>query len=383
MTDKDRPVPLSVPDLRGNERDYLARCVRDNWVSSAGPFVSEMERRLAELCGRAHAVAAVNGTAALHLALLAAGVAPGDHVIVPDWSFAACANAVRHAGAVPLFVDVSPESWTLDPDLVRDALEDFDGGRIAAVIAVDALGHPADFDRLGPVCAAAGVPLIEDAAGAIGARYKGRPAGGLADAGTFSFNGNKLVTAGGGGMIVTDDAAWARRMRHLSTQARMAAAYEHDEVGFNYRMTNVNAAIGLAQLERLGEMLAAKREIAARYDAALAGRSDLAPMPRAPWAETNFWLYSVRAAGPAAAEALAAHLGDGGIEARVFWRALSTQAPFRAFPRRLSGVAGALSGAVVSLPSSSNLTADQQERVISRLAGWPARSQSPAAAAAR
>jgi dTDP-4-amino-4,6-dideoxygalactose transaminase len=362
------PIPLSVPDLRGREREYLARCVDDNWVSSAGPFVSELERRSAELCGRRFAVATCNGTAALHLALLGLGVRPGDLVIVPDWTFAATANAVAHAGATPCFVDVRSDDWALDPDLMAEALDA--NPSVRAAIAVDPLGHAADFDALAPVCAERGVALIEDAAAAIGARYRGRPCGAFGGVSTLSFNGNKTVTAGGGGMALTDDEATARRVRHLSTQARPGPEYEHDAVGFNYRMTNVNAAIGLAQFERLEEMIAAKRAIAARYDAALADRNDIRPMPRPAHSESGCWLYSIHLASEADARALVATLAEAHIEARIFWRSLSRQKAWAGAPSRLSGVSAALSGTVVSLPCSSSLTDGQQERVLDALAGW-------------
>lgn len=363
-------IPLSIPDLRGREAEYVGACVRDNWVSSAGPQVGALEERIAALTGCRHAVATCSGTAALHLALLAAGVGRGDSVVVPDWTFAATANAVIHAGATPLFVDVSWESWTLDPELLGAALETAANGRIAAVIAVHALGHPAEMDALRAVCRRFSVPLIEDAAGAIGAAYRGRPVGALGDAAMFSFNGNKLLTTGGGGMIITDDAAWAEKARSLSTQARVPGAYRYLAAGFNYRMPSLNAALGLAQLERLGEMLAAKREIAAAYDGAIAGRDDLEPMPRRPWAESNNWLYSVRCAAREDAAALTEHLAGAGIEARPFWEALSAQPPYAWAPRRLNGVAASLSGCVVSLPSSSSLGADEQARVIDALAEW-------------
>ncbi|MEE9209881.1 MAG: aminotransferase class I/II-fold pyridoxal phosphate-dependent enzyme [Kiloniellales bacterium] len=362
-------VPLTAPDLRGNEAAYLNACVVENWVSSAGRFVGEMERRMATLIGRGHGVATVNGTAALHLALIAAGVEPGDRVLMPDWTFGATANAVYHAGAQPYFIDVTHATWTLDPDLVAQALAD-PANRIRAVIAVHALGHPADLDPIGDCCATAGVALIEDVAGALGARYRSRPAGAFGDLAVFSFNGNKTVTAGGGGMVVTDDGASARRMRRLSTQARSGHGYRHEEVGFNYRMTNLNAAVGLAQLERLDEMLAAKRAIAQAYDQALAGRSDLKPMPRAEWAESSCWLYSVLCGSPPDAEALVAHLDARAVEACVFWISLSAQAPFALAPRLLTGAAAALSGRVVSLPSSSGLGAGEQRRVIEALAAW-------------
>jgi dTDP-4-amino-4,6-dideoxygalactose transaminase len=371
-------IPLAVPDLRGNEAKYLAQCVADNWVSSVGPFVTEMERRLAALSARRHAVATVNGTAALHLALLALGVGRGDLVVVPDWTFAATANAVVHAGATPLFVDVTEESWTLDATLLDRALADHKG-RVKAAIVVHALGHPGDMDAIMPVAARHRVPVVEDAAGAIGASYKGRPVGSFGAAAIFSFNGNKVATAGGGGMVVADDDAIARTVRHLSTQARPGTDYIHDAAGFNYRMTNLNAAVGLAQLERLDDMVAIKRRIAARYAEAVAGRADMSFMPRRAWAESSAWLSSVLVARADDAAALVDHLARSAIEARVFWRALSPQAPYRGAPRLLSGVAAALSGRVVSLPCSTSLSDADQGRVLDALAAWRGQALSRAA----
>ena len=362
-------IPLATPDLRGREAEYLLQCVRDNWVSSAGPFVTAVEQRIAELAGTAHAVATVNGTAAIHLALIASGVTPDSHVIVPDWTFAATANAVCHAGARPWFVDVTPDSWSLDANLVNEALKQADC-RVDAVIAVDPLGHPADMDAIRAVCARAGVKLIEDAAGAIGGRYQGRPCGGLGDFGTFSFNGNKTVTAGGGGMIVTDDERAAWRMRALSAQSRPGPDYIHDEVGWNYRMTNLNAAVALAQLERLDEMVTTKRRIAACYDAALAGRNDLVPMPRRSWADSSCWHYGVLAASEHDAQALVAHLGARAVEARIFWRSLCDQKPWRDAPRLLAGVSKALSGRVVVLPCSTHISDADLDRVMSALGNF-------------
>ena len=368
-TDDLPAIPLAVPDLRGNERAYLERCVADNWVSSAGPYVNEFEARIAALCGRRFGVATASGTAALHLALTAVGRTADKFVVVPDWTFAATANAVIHAGATPLFVDVTRDTWTLDPGLLGEAIEQW-GDRIAAVVPVHALGHPADMDPIVAHCRVADIPLIEDAAGAIGAHYRGRPVGSFGCAAMLSFNGNKTVTAGGGGMVVTDDEALAARARHISTQARASADYDYDAVGFNYRMTNLNAAVGLAQVERLDEMVASKRAIAARYDAALAGRNDLVAMPRASWAEHNCWLYSCGAASAEDAKALVAHLRGLKIEARGFWHSLSAQAPYRDAPRLLSGVAEDISRRVVSLPCSSSLSPEQQARVIEALAQW-------------
>lgn len=361
-------IPLSVPDLRGREKELLVKCVDENWVSSAGPEVTAFERAVGDLTGRAHAIALVNGTAALHLSLLAAGVKPGDRVVVPDWTFAASANAVAHAGALPVFVDVSEDDWAIDPALVAEAL-DADPG-IKAVIAVDPLGHAADFDGLSAVCSRNGVALIEDAAGAIGGSYRGRPCGALGDISIFSFNGNKTVTAGGGGMVLTDDACIAAQVRHVSTQARPSREYIHDQIGFNYRMTNLNAAVGLAQVERLSDMVAAKQAIAKRYDKAILGRRDLTPMPRPAHSVSSCWLYSVQLASEADAQSLVAAMDRSGIEARIFWRALSAQAPWSDTKRILMGVSAALSGVVVSLPSSSSLTGSEQDRVIDALKSW-------------
>jgi len=363
-------IPLAIPDLRGRESEYLKNCVDDNWVSSAGPYVTEFEERIAELTRRKHAVAMVNGTTALQLALEVAGVRPGNAVIIPDWTFAATANAVIHAGAIPVFVDVTWESWTLDPDLAAAALSNLSDTKIAAIVAVHSLGHPADIDALNEVSTARNIPLIEDAAGAIGSIYKGRPAAGLADLATLSFNGNKLITAGGGGMILTDDQQQAARARHLSSQARVGSRYQHDAIGYNYRMTNVNAAIGLAQVERLDEMIAIKRAIASRYDTALSGRADIHPMPRCEWATINGWLYSVLCGSISDAENLIQHMQDNKIQARSFWESLSAQPPYAAYPKFLSDVSQSLSGRVVSLPCSSNLDADQQTRVLDALSNW-------------
>ena len=367
-------IPLTVPDLRGNESAYIERCLTQNWVSAAGPEVRVLEQRVAALCDVRHAVATVNGTAALHLALVVAGVCRGDLVVVPDFTFAATANAVIHAGARPLFADVTHDSWTLDPDCLAAAL-DRHGEKIRAVVPVHALGHPADMVPIVELARGSGVPVIEDAAGAIGARYRGRAAGGLGDAAIFSFNGNKTVTAGGGGAIVTDRTEWAERAHSLSTQAREGESYRHTEAGFNYRMPNINAALGLAQLERLDEMVAAKRGIAARYDAALRGHPELRPMPRAPWANSACWLYSVKCADPDRAEGLVHYLRAEGIGARVAWLRLSSQAPYAADETALNGVSDSISGCLVSLPCSSSLTPVDQDRVIAALQQWSAGRQ--------
>lgn len=361
-------IPLSVPDLRGREGELLQKCVVENWVSSAGPEVAAFEQRLAHLTGRKHAVAVVNGTAGLHLALMITGIGSNDEVVVPDWTFAATANAVCHAGAKPVLVDVDDSDWALDPELVEQALSS--NLQIKGIIAVDPVGHAADFNALLEVCRSYDVPLIEDAAGAIGASYRGKPCGSFGDVSVISFNGNKTVTAGGGGVVLTDDNELAERARHISTQARDRTAYLHDQVGYNYRMTNINAAVGLAQLEQLSSILNDKAEIVARYDAALLKRNDIRPMPRPHHTKNSGWLYNVEVSSPEDAQDLVANFGQHNIEARVFWQALSTQAPWSECRKFLQGVSHRLSGRVVSLPSSSSLTAEEQGRVLEVIAAW-------------
>lgn len=363
-------IPLAIPDLRGREREYLCQCVDDNWVSSAGPFVTEMETRMADVAGRSKAVATANGTMAILLALLGLGIGRGDLVVVPDWTFAATANAVYHAGATPYFVDVSPDSWMLDPEAVERVLSE-SGSKIAAIIAVDALGLPADYEKL--LAVAGDIPVLADAAGAIGGRYKSRPAGAFGTCATFSFNGNKTVTAGGGGMVVTDDAVLAERIRHLSTQARVGEEYEHDAVGLNCRMTNVNAAIGCAQLERLDEMISAKRAIAARYDELVMSCDAIEMMPRVADSESSCWLYSIKLPSEDAARSLLNICQERRIQARTFWRSLSQQQPYRDAPATPVPTSRSLSGTVVSLPCSSHLSQSEQSRVLDALGDWMGR----------
>ncbi len=363
--DKDA-IPLHVPDLRGRERDYLTKCIDDGWVSSAGPLVPEFENRIAQLSGRSHAVATSSGTAALHLALIALGIKSGDLVVLPDWTFAASANAICHAGAEPLFVDVASDSWTLDPDAVRAAIER-EGSRIGAIMCVYALGLPEHISDLEAIAADAGLPLIMDAAGALGATYCGEPAAKWGTAACYSFNGNKIITTGGGGVIVTDDPDLSNELKALSAQARVGRDYFHAAIGWNSRMPNINAALGLAQLDRLDEMLIEKQRIAAAYDAVLTDRKDVVAMPRSRNAVHNNWLYSVRLASEESADSMIAHLERAGVHARNFWRSLSAQRPYSGFPKDPVPVSTALSGTVVSLPCSSSLSLEDQARVIHAL----------------
>ena len=375
-----RRIPLCVPEIAGDEWRHVKDCLDSGWVSSAGPFVERFEAAFAARLGATQAVAMVNGTAALHMALLAAGLRPGDEVLVPSFTFIAPANAVRYAGACPVFVDAEAETWQMDPARVVDFLErqcDWIGGelrnratgrRLGAILPVHVLGHPVD---MAPVLAAAerfGLPVVEDAAESLGATYRGAPAGGLAPIGCFSFNGNKLMTTGGGGMLVTDDPAIAQRARYLGTTAKDEPQEGiHGAVGYNYRLTSLQAALGCAQLERLDHLLAAKRRIAARYGEALSGLPGIGVMPEAPWAESAFWLYSIRVDEAAAgldSRELRARLALAGIETRSFWQPLHLSPAHAGAPCLGGAVAERLYREVLSLPCSCGLAPDDQERVI-------------------
>lgn len=373
-------VPLCVPSLRGNEWRYVKECLDTNWVSSVGPFVERFEREIAQHVGVAHAVATASGTAALHLSLLVAGVQPGDEVLTSSLTFIAPANAIRYVGAWPVFVDAEPRFAQMDCDAaVRFLRErcDVSGGvvrnrttgrRIAAIIPVHVLGHPVDLDPLAAMARELKIPIIEDATESLGASYKGRAVGRLGDIACFSFNGNKLITTGGGGMIVTDDAGWSKRCRYLSTQAKDdPLEYVHSEVGFNYRLTNVLAAMGCAQLEGLEECVAAKRRIAARYNDAFRTIPGLTGMESAPWASSVFWLYTMRV-DPAAfgidSRALLRALDAQGIQTRPLWQPLHRSVAMAGSPAADCPVAEQWNATALSLPCSVGLTASDQERVI-------------------
>ncbi|HEX6162997.1 MAG TPA: LegC family aminotransferase [Vicinamibacterales bacterium] len=373
-------IPLSVPLIGGNAWTYVKQCLDTGWVSSAGEFVNRFEREVAHAAGRPHGVACTSGTAALHLALVAAGVQPGDEVLVPALTFAAPANAVRYVGAWPVFVDVEADYWQIDPQRVRDFVErgcdwrdgalinKTTGRRVSAVLPVDLLGHPVDIDPLVEIARSRELPVIEDATETLGAAYRGTPVGSKADIACFSFNGNKVVTAGGGGVLVTAREDWAARAKHLSTQAKVdPVEYVHDEIGFNYRLTNIQAALGVSQLELLDDYVAAKRRIAARYSGAFASVPGIRTMREAPWAKSTFWLYTPLIDAAVYGEdsrALMRRLTSLRIQSRPLWQPLHRSPAHQASPAADAPVAERIAAAALSLPSSVGLTASEQDRVI-------------------
>jgi dTDP-4-amino-4,6-dideoxygalactose transaminase len=364
-------IPLCVPSLGEAEERMLVACVRSTFVSTVGPFVEQFEREFAAYVGSPHAIACASGTAAIHLALRAVGVGRGDRVLCNDCTFIASANPAVYQGAEVGFIDSEQGSWNLDPALVERALVEW--APVKAVIAVHILGQPADLGPIAAACARHGAVLIEDAAEALGAGYtadyahpacRGRQVGTVGAIGCFSFNGNKVMTTGGGGMCVTGDAGLAQRLKHLSTQAKLPGiGFTHDEVGYNYRLPNVNAALGLAQLARLPGFLARKRAIAARYRS-FATTHGLTPHPVLPGTTPSEWLPSLLVPQR---DRVIGVLAEAGIIARPVWAPLSQQ-PCHAGARRWGGaVAERIAAEGLSLPCSVDLTEADQQRVLDAL----------------
>ena len=371
-------IALAEPNLSGNELEYLHQCVDSNFVSSVGPFVPRFEEAFARYVGASHAVAVSNGTAAIHMALILAGVTPGDEVIVSDFTFSASGNPIFYQGATPILVDSEFDTWNLDPGLVVEELDRRAriGQRMPkAVLAVHILGYPARIEAIAEACDRHGIWLIEDAAEALGARYsdgpnKGRQVGTIGRIGCFSFNGNKIMTTGGGGMMVFSDAALAQRAKHLTTQAKCPGyAYFHDEVGYNYRLTNLAAGLGVAQLERLEGFLEKKAAIACTYDEAFKGLEALKCPPRPVGLIPTFWLYSV--IFPCRWERPLEWLLEKGVQTRPLWTALHLMPPYQKAPRLGTGkVSEYLCSFGLSLPCSTALSEGDQKLVIEAVRGF-------------
>ncbi len=366
-------ILMSSPDVGPREEEMVGEAIRSGWIAPLGPMVDTFEEQLAARCERRHAVALSSGTAALHLGLLELGAGPDTAVIVPTLTFAATANAAVYCRAEPVFVDCDPESGTLDPDLLDKALGDLTtaGTTVAAVVPVDLLGRCADYTRLAPVCEHYGVPMLSDAAEALGASHAGRPAASYGVAAALSFNGNTIMTTSGGGMLLTDDEALADRVRYLSTQARQPAVhYEHTEIGYNYRLSNVLAALGLAQLERLDEMIGRRRGLREHYARLFAAVPGVRVFQREGDEADNCWLTAVLVEPDEAgwsADDLRAALDGAGIECRPLWKPMHLQPVFSGARSYLDGSAEHLYATGMTLPSGSALTAEQTGTVITAL----------------
>ncbi len=347
--------------------------LESGWLAPAGPDLAAFEAEVAAVVGRSHAVALSSGTAALHLALLVYGVGPGDSVLVSDLTFAASVNAIRYVGATPVLIDSTRATWNMSPELVAEELSARRSAPPKAAILVDLYGQAADHHAIGPLLAEHGVLHLSDAAESLGSTYDGRPAASYGASAALSFNGNKIITTTGGGMLVTDDSAVGDRVRHLSTQAREPVPhYEHREVGYNYRLSNVLAAFGRAQLADLDRRVARRRAIFDRYVTALGHLPGLAFMPEAPTGRSNRWLTcitidaAVAGVGPAEVRE---HLEARDIEARPIWKPMHLQPVFRDCPARLDGTSARIFDEGLCLPSGSSLTDADQDRVIDGILG--------------
>jgi dTDP-4-amino-4,6-dideoxygalactose transaminase len=355
-------VLLSTPDVGELEQDYVLKAMKSGWVAPAGPDLDAFEAEMAARVGRAHGVALSSGTAALHLALVSWGVGPGDVVPVSTLTFAATVNAIRYVGAEPYFVDSETESGNLSVALLDQALTSLlsAGRRVPCVVPVDLLGKCVDYTALLEVARRHGVRVLADAAEALGARHAGRPAGAFGDAAVLSFNGNKIMTTSGGGMLVTDDEHLAAHVRKLSTQAREPVAhYEHTEVGYNYRLSNLLAALGRAQLTRLDEMIGRRRVWRERYRDLVAGMPGCRVLGGATDADDNCWLTAV-VIDPDRAEVTASELHrrfvDAGVESRPLWKPMHRQPVYAGWDGLLDGTSDELFARGLTLPSGSAMT---------------------------
>lgn len=371
MPSDRRPLGLHEPEFNGHEWDYVKECLDTGWVSSVGKFVDQFEATLAEVTGVRKAVACVNGTSALHIALQLCGVEPGDEVLIPTLTFVATANAVAYCGAIPHFVESDWRTLGVDPTRLADYLAEIvqpgpdgprnrqTGRRLRALVPVHVFGHPVDLDPLLSLCERYQIHLLEDATEALGSSYKGRPAGGFGAMSVLSFNGNKIVTTGGGGAILTNDEALGKRAKHLTTTAKKphAWAFEHDELGYNYRLPNLNAALGCAQLERLASTVQRKRALAARYAESLAAVPGVRFFQEPPGSRSNYWLNALILAPAAATQrnTILERSNAEGIGTRPAWTLMHKLPMYAATPRMPTPIAEEIEARLINLPSSAFL----------------------------
>jgi pyridoxal phosphate-dependent aminotransferase EpsN len=368
-----RRIYLSPPDIGALERRFLLDALDSNWIAPLGPHVDAFESEFASSMGAQHALALASGTAALHLALVVLGVERGDVVVMPTLTFAATAYAASYVGAVPRFVDCAPDTWTIDPALLEVELRTLRdrGARVGAVVTVDLYGVPCDYDPIEDVCRRFEVPVVVDAAEAVGSLYKGKSSGLRGSCAAYSFNGNKIITTSGGGMLVSSDPAFVARARHLSAQARQPTVhFEHADIGFNYRMSNLLAAVGRGQLTSLPEKIERRREIGTEYRRVFQGVAGVSFLSEPSYARSNGWLTCIMV-NPAAAgvtrEDLRLHLEACNIESRPVWKPMHLQPIFRHNEHRSAPIAEEFFEHGLCLPSGSSLTPADQALVVEAL----------------
>ncbi len=364
MENEPRFIPVSEPLLTGNELNYVSDCIQSGWVSSLGKYIGQFERSFAEFCGTRYGVAVSNGTTALHLALLALGIGPGDEVILPSLTFIATANAVHYTGATPVFADSEMETWNLDASDVAGRIT----ARTRAIIPVHIYGHPVNMQPILELAERHGLYVIEDAAEAHGARYQGKRVGGLGDVGVFSFYGNKIITTGEGGILTTDDRALAEKACYLRDHAMSTEKrYWHTEVGYNYRITNLQAALGVAQMERIEEFIERKRWVASTYNRLLQGVPGLVLPPEASWAFSTYWMYSILVTEQFRMnrDELMAELRLQNIDSRPFFHPIHRQPPYKS--SLLLPNAECLASQGINLPSAVTLTEEDLQRIAAAI----------------
>ncbi len=374
----EKLIPLSVPNIAGNEWKYVKDCLDTGWISSVGSYVTQFEQMVADFAGAKYGVAAVNGTAALHIALLLTGVKQNDYVILPNLTFVASANSIKYLGADPILVDADADLWQMDLDLLEEFLENEtdekngeliyirDGRRIGAIMPVHILGNMCDMDRFLSVVKKYPLPIVEDATEALGTTYKGKSAGTFSPLACFSFNGNKIISTGGGGVIVTDDEQLAKHAKHLTTTAKARTdEYYHDEVGYNYRLVNVLAAIGVGQMELLPSFIKRKKECVAFYKKELTGVADIRFQKELPGVETNGWLFTIQTGRQ---QQLLDHLNAHNILSRRFWMPMNKLPMYENctyFQKKDN--AHTIYNTCLSIPCSTNITDEELGRVVKEI----------------
>ena len=371
-------ILLSGPNIGGNEWKYIKDCLDTGWVSSVGAYVTQFEQMVAEFAGARFGVATSSGTTALHMALLLEEVQADDYVIVPNVTFVASVNSIRYVGARPILMDIDPLTWQMDLDLLADFLAEktelrdgecchrADGRRVRAIMPVHVLGNMADMERLMGLAAQYHLRVIEDATESLGSYFMGKHSGTFSRMGCFSFNGNKIITTGGGGMIVTDDEALARKAKHLTTQAKADSfEYYHDEVGYNYRLVNTSAAMGVAQMEQLPGFIERKHAIAAIYKEGLSGVGDIGFQEVAPEVEPNWWLFTIHTERQREVlERLNAHQ----MQSRPFWVPMNQLPMYREFPYiQTADHSDRVYRTALSIPCSTNITDGELEQIIGKI----------------
>lgn len=371
LGDTPRPVPLHIPVFQGNEWGYVKECIDTGWVSSVGSYVDKFEQDMAKFTGAGYAVAVVNGTAALHIALQLAGVERGHEVLCPSLTFVATANAIAYCGATPHFVDVEPVTMGIDAAKLDAYLQEISDQRddgcynrttgrpMRVLLPMHTFGHPCDMYALMDVAKKHRLTIVEDAAESLGSYYRDQHTGRFGRLGILSFNGNKIITTGGGGMIITDDEQLAKQAKHITTTAKLPHRWEyvHDQVGYNYRMPNLNAAMGCAQLEQLPGFIAAKRRLAMRYQQAFASLDGVTIHPDPPHSQSNYWLIALvlESQYANARDELLAALCDAQLFCRPIWQPMHQLSMYADCPRMAMDVTESLAARVINVPSSAHL----------------------------